>query len=784
MNFFFKSVAAIVMLVFSIFTSYAQSSVSGHVFLESKDEPLPCATVRSVGSKQSTITDVDGAFHLPVAAHDTLVVSYLGCKETRMPLDNAESPLDVVLHADAAQIDTVVVTAHRRPVQISADGLTVNMDAIRKDGKQLTDVLAQVPTLKLQGNDLQMAGRNGVVVMVNGHVVRLKGSELMAYLNSIGLSKIRRVQVMATPPVRYEAEGNVGMVNIETDRHLLPGWQGRVLGKLSQGHYLTEGASAKALYSGRHFSIENTVLGSNANSYTLNRYTNSYGTQNVYTNAPKKETERVVEWLGNAYYMIGDNDELSATWQAPIYYRDHTRDIDNTTQYFTESNAVADSLMTSLGGDRTKRYLTSAEANYHHMFGESSDLNITLGYIDNYQSDSRSWHSHAEGDGNVPDADYYSTGRQQYDILTAKADLTNKLLGWNLAEGYKLVYTHTSSRNEESQDLVGSGQNADHFVYREWTNAWYVNASRAFGPVSLGLGIRAELTHTKGISYAMDETDNNHYLKFFPKITVDYAIGENDELSLDVSRRVKRPNYSLLNPFRWYTRNYVYSVGAPFLKPAYIYNASATYMHGNDIFAKIFYTRTTGDFSNMVSVSPDDMRYQVERAGNYLDIGQAGLDLECTLYGGSWLECTLSALPAYSHYTAHDQQFPDVRGWGCDLSVDSRFYLGSCVSVSLLLDDALPGYYYYRKTNNSLGVNAGLTYTNKRKDFSIILSAEDVLRTSSAKYHYYSNGVRQSYDNYYDSQCVSLTIIKKFGNLFNRAKGQFQSSNDDERKRL
>ena len=247
MNFLLKSVAAIVMLVFSVVTGYAQSSVSGHVFLESKDEPLPCATVRSVGSKQSTITDVDGAFHLPVAAHDTLVVSYLGCKETRMPLDNAESPLDVVLHADAAQIDTVVVTAHRRPVQISADGLTVNMDAIRKDGKQLTDVLAQVPTLKLQGNDLQMAGRNGVVVMVNGHVVRLKGSELMAYLNSIGLSKIRRVQVMATPPVRYEAEGNVGMVNIETDRHLLPGWQGRVLGKLSQGHYLTEGASAKAL---------------------------------------------------------------------------------------------------------------------------------------------------------------------------------------------------------------------------------------------------------------------------------------------------------------------------------------------------------------------------------------------------------------------------------------------------------------------------------------------------------------------------------------------------------
>lgn len=83
-----------------------------------------------------------------------------------------------------------------------------------------------------------------------------------------------------------------------------------------------------------------------------------------------------------------------------------------------------------------------------------------------------------------------------------------------------------------------------------------------------------------------------------------------------------------------------------------------------------------------------------------------------------------------------------------------------------------------------MNFNCGISYTNSKKDFSVMLSAEDLFRTSSPKYYYYSNGVRQNFNNYNDTQLVSVTVIKKFGNLFNKIKNMFESSNKEEKSRL
>lgn len=100
------------------------------------------------------------------------------------------------------------------------------------------------------------------------------------------------------------------------------------------------------------------------------------------------------------------------------------------------------------------------------------------------------------------------------------------------------------------------------------------------------------------------------------------------------------------------------------------------------------------------------------------------------------------------------------------------------------MEDDLPGYYNYRKCHNALLLNAGLSYTNSKKNLMVSVKAEDLLKNGSPKYTYYSNGVKQSFDNYYDSRLVEVSLVLKLGNSYNKAKANFQSSNAEEKERL
>lgn len=263
--------------------------VGGHVYLHG--QPLSFASVKNTHTGEVTLSDSVGCYAIEASAGDSLVCEYLGCVSKTMPVAGRKS-MDFQLEEEATSLNSVEVVARRRPVRMSHNGFVVNMDAVRKDGKLLSDLLSQLPTLHLKDNTLSMAGKSGVLIYLNHHQVYLSDGDLMAYLNSLGLENIKRIHVISTPPAKYEAEENVGILEIETTKNIHPGWQARLLGKASVAHYLTGGASANILYSGKNFTIGNTLLGSLGNAYTRSRYTNDFGDYLVATdctqNPPRK----------------------------------------------------------------------------------------------------------------------------------------------------------------------------------------------------------------------------------------------------------------------------------------------------------------------------------------------------------------------------------------------------------------------------------------------------------------------------------------------------------------
>ena len=60
-----------------------------------------------------------------------------------------------------------------------------------------------------------MVGKNEVLVFLIITNFILKGDELIAYLNSLGAENIQKIQVLSTPPAKYEANENIGILKMK-----------------------------------------------------------------------------------------------------------------------------------------------------------------------------------------------------------------------------------------------------------------------------------------------------------------------------------------------------------------------------------------------------------------------------------------------------------------------------------------------------------------------------------------------------------------------------------------
>ncbi len=60
--------------------------------------------------------------------------------------------------------------------------------------------------------------------MLNGRILRLSGEDLTNFLHSISADDIERVEVITTPPARYEAEGDSGLIDIVLKKARADSW--------------------------------------------------------------------------------------------------------------------------------------------------------------------------------------------------------------------------------------------------------------------------------------------------------------------------------------------------------------------------------------------------------------------------------------------------------------------------------------------------------------------------------------------------------------------------------
>ncbi|MEO6849024.1 MAG: outer membrane beta-barrel family protein, partial [Mucilaginibacter sp.] len=194
--------------------------------------------------------------------------------------------------------------------------------------------------------------------------------------------------------------------------------------------------------------------------------------------------------------------------------------------------------------------------------------------------------------------------KQQINIFTGKIDFVNPFKNkWRLDAGLKYSSIQNNNdfenyiltNNEQIFNVTGSNK----FRYSETTSAAYGNLSASIGKLSLQIGLRGEYTRTSGLSVNTDSLHKNNYFKLFPTVYFQYPVSKDNELNFYYGKRISRPDYWRLNPFKYYTSPYTYLEGNPFLQPSFTnsFELSDTYEQNYGIAA--FYDRTIDVFSNI-----------------------------------------------------------------------------------------------------------------------------------------------------------------------------------------
>ena len=100
--------------------SFAQNVLSGTVYGDSPDNPLPGANVYWLTSLSGTVTDIDGHFELDKrSTSDKLIISYVGFTTDTLTVGDRTNIDHVLKSDDSANLDEVIVSQRKKTSQLS-----------------------------------------------------------------------------------------------------------------------------------------------------------------------------------------------------------------------------------------------------------------------------------------------------------------------------------------------------------------------------------------------------------------------------------------------------------------------------------------------------------------------------------------------------------------------------------------------------------------------------------------------------------------------------------------
>lgn len=677
-------------------------------------------------------------------------------------------------------IETVMVNGTKALVERKVDRLIYNVqNSMLSQGSSGSEVLASTPLIKVDEDKglVSIAGKSGVSVMVNDRMLNLSGNELVNYLKNLRSENILKIEVITTPPAKYEAQGNSGIINIVLKRNMDLGWSGYLNTYYTQRTYVSSGGATGINYQNKKIKATVKFQGFDTAKRSVENY-QIVGEESSFSRDERRDMYKGLGFNTNVDYSLSDKSSVGFIYD--ITKGDVDMDIYSTQNYFTGNTPTR---LTETDSKHRSAFTTQMLNTYFdHKFG---DHKLSFGY--NYY-------------GNVPDtqvnftttdlSDYSkqtvrNLSAVDYKISSAQADLTLNFNKIQVETGAKYSQFSNNS-NIEYFDLKNNNYEIDpgktnQFEYNEKNHAAYISASKDFNEKwSAKAGIRYEYVQTNGFSPTTQSKTENNYGKFFPTAYLSYKANSSNQFSLNYSRRINRPSFHALNPFRWYSNPNNYTTGNPELQPSYNDNIEFNYIFKNKFSANLYYQKTTNNFGQILFLNEESVTSSYY---NYSNQNTYGINLNYTDTFFKFWESNISTSFSYNETQVVKFNSIPKNGQSFYYSLKNTFQLNKAKTFFLFVNywETSPSRDGETYQKNMGSLDAGIKMSFMEKVLQINLSINDIFKQSRfIGDSYYTNNT-QSFNNYWDARRLTLSVTYNFGNQ--KVKSNSRAVNFEEKQR-
>src|SRR5688572_31235535 len=193
--------------------------------MDEKKTPVPYGNVAIHSATDSTlitggVSDDQGNFKVPVKPGKYFVkISFLSYKEksiSNVVVADTRVDLGVVTLAEDSQVlEEVVVQGEKASMELQLDKRVFN---VQKDlsnvGRNASDILGNLPSVTVDvDGTVSLRGSNNVRILIDGKPSGLTSRNPDA-LRLLSGNLVERVEIITNPSSRYEAAGEVGIINI------------------------------------------------------------------------------------------------------------------------------------------------------------------------------------------------------------------------------------------------------------------------------------------------------------------------------------------------------------------------------------------------------------------------------------------------------------------------------------------------------------------------------------------------------------------------------------------
>ena len=787
----------ILLFVFSSYVSSAQVSLTGKILDKSTEQPIEFVNIIVSGSSLvellGTVTEIDGSFKLSLTEGlYKLNVSSFGQElySKEIEVKNQNIDLGIILVENSYELDEFIVTAKRKLIKRKIDRLVFNVENSTKasEGDAL-EVLRVTPGVQVRNDNITMVGKSNLQVMINNKMVDLSSEELANFLKSIASEDIKTIEVITTPPAKYEASGNSGLINITLKQAKKDSWNAQIKSVYTQRRFGTKSVGGNFNFNKDKFSVATSVYYRDGIYYQEQDDYAHFSDGLWYTSSPFKS-----EFKGlNA--RIDLNYKITPKWEMGAQYLHnnsnyHYTDAPYTPVFNYNTNEIIRSLQSIGTGDLNPEIHS---LNYNNGFdidtlGRKIALNLDYFTYNNpdiktYSGVSIIEHPYSE--------QFYkgtNTNKQNVTNISAKLDIEYPFNWGDLSFGGKI--TNSKSLNDIlffNSGLVNSPVlnlplYPNDFQYIENIQALYFSANKKINDKwSTQVGFRIEGTQINSKSDNLNLSTKNAYTKLFPTIYLSYDVNENSNISLNYSKRIDRPRFFELNPNIYFVNPFQTIEGNAFLQPAFIDNYELTNTYKNFV-TKIYYSYEDNLFSQvpLADVMTNIIRFTNE---NFIKTHRIGISGNYTFDKISWWSSNndLDINYAKSQFHLTERQ-EDIKGINTTISTYNDFNLTKNLLIGVNFWYSLPGVNGIFKVKEASSLSLSLQYLLLDKNLNISLRGTDLFMSSAERNESIVNGVLQTARYYFDSRSVQLSISYKFGANGLSAK-KHQTGNRDERSR-